>query len=118
MSGENSWKLIGDSLEEEEEEQESSSFSSGMLGMSGYSRSWGLVSSGTRGRVGVSLEYTFIYLSSLNVPNVKYDMDLDTHLKYGCIENVENMKVQKYPEELKYWYNSTLHFLHLIICQN
>ena len=39
MSGENSWKLIGDSLEEEEEEQESSSFSSGMLGMSGYSRS-------------------------------------------------------------------------------
>ena len=29
-------------------------------------------------------------------------MDLDTHLKYGCIENVENMKVQKYPEELKY----------------
>ena len=49
---------------------------------------------------------------------LKYDMDLDIHLKYGCVENVENMKVQKYPEELKYWYNSTLHFLHLIICQN
>ena len=50
----------------------------------------------------------------------KYDMDSDTHLKYGSIENVENMKVQKYTEELKYWcnYNSTLHFLHLIICQS
>ena len=47
-------------------------------------------------------------------------MDSDTHLKYGSIENVENMKVQKCTEELKYWcnYNSTLHFLHLIICQS
>ena len=51
MSGENSWKLMGDPLED----SESSSFSSGILGMSGYSRSWGLGSSKTRGRVGVDL---------------------------------------------------------------
>ena len=40
MSGENSGKLIGDPENDGgDEDEESSSFSSGMLGMSGYSKS-------------------------------------------------------------------------------
>ena len=41
MSGENSGKLIGDPEDDggDDEDDESSSFSSGMLGISGYSRS-------------------------------------------------------------------------------
>lgn len=53
MSGENSGKLIGDPEDDGgDEDEESSSFSSGMLGISGYSKSCWLLSSKTFGRVG------------------------------------------------------------------
>ena len=51
MSGENSGKLTGDV----ERAACSSSLSSGILGMSGYSMSWGLASSFTRANVGMLL---------------------------------------------------------------
>jgi len=46
LSGENSLKMSGDLLGVE---RKSSSFSSGILGMSGYSRSWRFLSSLTLG---------------------------------------------------------------------
>ena len=51
VSGENSGKLTGD----EEREARSSSLSSGILGISGYSMSWGFASSFTGAKVGMLL---------------------------------------------------------------
>jgi len=64
LSGENSLKISGDLLGVE---RKSSSFSSGILGMSGYSRSWRFLSSLTLGINIFDLLVNFVDFSHIGV---------------------------------------------------